>query len=64
MKSYMGVKKSKPRKLPRHHEMKVDEIIVKAHESVHSSLKRIKESKALQESSQKMLEESRLRKKK
>jgi hypothetical protein len=44
--------------------MRVDDIVAKAHEAVRSSRQRVKESKIAQESTRKLIDESRQRKKK
>lgn len=60
----MGKKKPKPPTLRRFHEMSADEIVVNGQKAVRSSQERIKKSKIIKESTRKMIDKIRQRKKK
>jgi len=51
------VKKSKPKTVPRLHDIKVDEIVERARTSVHSSQERITQSKLLQRTTKEIIKD-------
>lgn len=53
----MAAKKSKPRAVPRLHELKVDEIVEKGHQAVHASRKLVQESRIMTEASREIIKE-------
>lgn len=56
---YMGVKKSKPKKIPRTYEAKIEDAIERAKELVQTSHDRIRKAKIMSEVTQEKIETSR-----
>lgn len=55
----MGAKKSRPPAVPRLHEMKLDDVVAKAHKAVQSSRRLMNQSRVLNENAQKLIKKHR-----
>jgi len=55
----MGIKKSKPKTVPRLHEIKIDAIVERTQKSVESSKNRITKSKMVKDATKQLIENRR-----